>query len=71
MSRGDEDLYKAAEQGDAEAQFALGQMYEKGVDGGGDDAEAAHWYFMAAEQGHAVVQPWLYVCQRPGRAERL
>ena len=39
---------KAAEQGHADAQFTLGQMYFAGD----DHAEASTWYRRAAEQGH-------------------
>ena len=42
---------RAAEQGDAAAQFNLGRMYESI-----DLAEAAKWYRLAAEQGHAGAQ---------------
>ena len=46
-----------AEQGDAEAQFTLGVLYNRG-DGGlpKDMIEAVHWYRKAAEQGHVVAQ---------------
>lgn len=37
---------KAAEQGDADAQYRLGECYAK------DEAEALKWYHKAAEQGH-------------------
>ena len=48
-----EQTKKAAEQGDASAQYNLGLHY---VDGRGvtkDDAEAVRWYRKAAEQGNA------------------
>ena len=45
-----------AEQGDAEAQFSLGLMYDKGEGVPQDYAEAARWYRRAAEQGDAVAQ---------------
>lgn len=49
---------RAAEQGDAEAQYQLGESYRKGT---GKDIsrsfkEAARWYGLAAEQGHAEAQ---------------
>ena len=47
---------KAAEQGDAIAQFNLGVMYDTGEGVPEDNAGAAHWYRQAAEQGHAVAQ---------------
>lgn len=45
-----------AEQGDAEAQFTLGQMYAKGQVVKRDYAQARQWYQKAAEQGHADAQ---------------
>ena len=39
-----------AEQGDAEAQYNLGLMYSNGVGIAPDDAEAMHWFRLAAEQ---------------------
>ena len=47
---------KAAEQGDAEAQFNLGIMYHNGQGVPQDHAEAARWYRKAAEQGDADAQ---------------
>ena len=53
-----DEVRKAAEQGNAEAQFYLGFYYEQGVGVGvtKDLAEAAKWYRKAAEQGHAIAQ---------------
>jgi hypothetical protein len=45
-----------AEQGDAEAQFDLGVLYESGQGVLRNDAEAIKWYRKAAEQGDAVAQ---------------
>src|SRR5262245_31866526 len=47
----------AAEQGDAEAQFQLGLIFEKG-DGVAplDLAKAVKWFRKAAQQGHAAAQ---------------
>ena len=42
----------SAEQGHAEAQYKLGEMYRYE----GDLAEAVKWYRMAAEKGHAGAQ---------------
>jgi len=42
---------KAAEQGDAMAQFNLGVMYDEGQGVARDDAKAVEWYTKAAEQG--------------------
>ena len=44
---------RAAEDGNAQAQFLLAQRYERGVDGPADKARAAKWYARAAAQGHA------------------
>lgn len=52
-----EDLIFKAEQGDAEAQFALGKRYFYGNrDVSQDDEQAFYWYRKAAEQGHASAQ---------------
>jgi hypothetical protein len=47
---------QAAEQGDADAQFRLGYMYEVGDGVPEDDTEATKWWFKAAEQGHVEAQ---------------
>ncbi len=49
-------LRSSAEQGDQEAQFDLGLMYDLGDGVPEDDAEAVRWYRLAAEQGHAPAQ---------------
>ena len=49
----DEDL---ADQGDAEASFRLGLRSAIGQDVLQDDAEAARWFRLAADQGHAEAQ---------------
>ena len=45
-----------ADQGDAFAQFGLGEMYSRGQGVAQDDAEALKWYRKAADQGDAVGQ---------------
>jgi TPR repeat protein len=45
-------IQKSADQGDAEAQAALGYMYAKGQGVPQDNAEAVHWYSKAADQGN-------------------
>ncbi len=45
-----------AEQGDANAQFNLGSMYEYGDGVPQDDTEAVRWYRLAAAQGYAYAQ---------------
>jgi hypothetical protein len=43
---------KAAERGDAEAQYRLGSCYQEGFGVQQDDAEAAKWHRKATEQGY-------------------
>jgi TPR repeat protein len=50
------DICKAAEQGDAEAQFNLGLIYNNSEGVPRDDVEALKWFLEAAEQGHAEAQ---------------
>ena len=45
-----------AEKGDAEAQYKLGFMYERGQGVLKNDREAVKWFRNAAEQGHARAQ---------------
>ena len=45
-----------AEQGDADAQYNLGVMYEKGRGVPQDDKIALKWFTLAAEQGYARAQ---------------
>ena len=56
-----------AEQGDADAQFNLGVMYDKGQGVPQDDAQARDWYLLAADQGHALAQAKLGLVYREGR----
>ncbi|MFO7989486.1 MAG: tetratricopeptide repeat protein [Thermodesulfobacteriota bacterium] len=53
-----EDVVKMAEQGDAAAQYKLGEIYAKGYedDVPQDYKKAAYWYKKAAEQGYADAQ---------------
>jgi TPR repeat protein len=51
---------RAAEQGYAEAKYALGVMYGNGQGVARNNAEAVKWYFMAAEQGHEKAQGELH-----------
>ena len=57
---------KAAEQGNADAQFNLGQMYDQGKGVKQDYAKAVAWYGKAAEQGDAYAQYNLGVAYREG-----
>jgi TPR repeat protein len=50
------ELRAQAEQGDAEAQYNLGFMYEKGQGVPQDDTEAVRWLRLAAEQGDVQAQ---------------
>jgi uncharacterized protein len=45
-----------AEQGDADAQFNLGVMYDEGEGVPQDDKEAVKWWRLSAEQGDASSQ---------------
>ena len=51
-----ESLRQRAEQGDASAQFSLGNAYNNGQGVPQDDAPAVSWYRKAAEQGEANAQ---------------
>ena len=57
----------AAEQGDAQAQFELGVMYDEGQGVAQDYEEAARWFRLAAEQGHALAQNNLGVVYGKGQ----
>jgi hypothetical protein len=53
----DPEIQRAAEQGNAEAQCRLGDMYYEGrYDAPRDEKKAVYWYRMAAEQGDADAQ---------------
>jgi len=54
-----EKLRKAAEQGDAEAQFKLGNSYFTGQGETRDYAKAIEWFGKAAEQGHVEAKGML------------
>ena len=57
---------KAAEQGDAKAQYNLGVCYANGDGVQKDLTQAVFWYRKAAEQGHAEAQYNLGVCYYNG-----
>ena len=57
---------KGAECEDAQAQFVLGLMYDKGEGVARDAAAAAKWFRRAAEQGHAQAQYNLGVAYHQG-----
>jgi len=50
-----------AEQGDAGAQFNLGQMYAGGEGGPKDYKAAFKWFLRSAEQGRGPIQGWSQV----------
>ena len=50
------DLFAAAEGGDANAQYRLGDLYSVGISVPRDNTEAVQWYHAAAKQGHADAQ---------------
>ena len=60
-------LRARAEQGDAEAQYDLGVMYDNGRGVPQDDAEAVRWYRLAADQGEALAQKDLGIMCGNGR----
>ena len=61
---------KAADQGDADAQFCLGVMYYNGNGVKQDYAEAVRWYFKAAEQGHEEAKKWTLLAKEKLRKHR-
>ena len=61
------ELRPLAKQGDAQAQYTLGAMYEKGQGVAQDDTQALKWYRKAAEQGHAQAQFLLGLMHEKGQ----
>jgi len=57
---------RAAERGDADAQYSLGLDYQQGFDVAQDEAEAVKWFRKAAEQNYAAAQYNLGLCYREG-----
>lgn len=53
------ECLQLAKQGDANAQYALGVMYNEGGEAPKDHAQAVHWFRKSAEQGHAEAQAGL------------
>lgn len=64
--KGVELLRRAAEQGNADAQYNLGDCYYYGEGVAQDYAQAVYWYRQAAEQGNAWAQYNLGVCYAEG-----
>ena len=65
-----QETLQAAEQGVAEAQNNLGNMYANGQGVCQDYAEAVQWYRNAAEQGHAQAQNNLGLMYANGQGVR-
>lgn len=61
---------KLAQDGNAEAQFRYGWLWELGLGTKKNPAEAAHWYGLAALQGHAKAQYNLGILLLEGRGVR-
>ena len=61
-----QDLTPLAEQGDADAQYNLGEMYYFGTGVPQDYQTALEWFKLAAEQGHADAQYILGVLYHNG-----
>lgn len=57
-----QSLQLAAMNGDAQAQYNLGNCFYKGQGVMKDEKQAVHWYRSAAEQGHALAQVYLGAC---------
>ncbi|WP_429952364.1 tetratricopeptide repeat protein [Aeromonas veronii] len=60
-------LLKAAEQGDSDAQFNLGSIYDEGKGVEQNDSTAIEWYSKAAEQGYTDAQFNLGLMYEAGR----
>ena len=61
------EFIKAADQGDAAAQYRLGILYHNGQGVPQDYAQAATWYRKAADQGNALAQSNLGVLYDNGQ----
>jgi uncharacterized protein len=62
---------KAADQGDAVAEFLLGNQYANAKGVLQDYSGAMFWFHRAAEQGYPVAKLYLGVIRRPRRAAGL
>ena len=61
-----ENFRKAAEQGNAEAQYYLGSCFLNGTGTARNPQEAARWFAKAAEQKLPAAQMWLGICYQKG-----
>jgi len=59
VAKSEVELIKAAEQGNVEAQYKLGRMFDNGWYGTQSNRKAEKWYRKAAEQGNALAQYYL------------
>ena len=64
------ELARVAEQGHAIAQYYLGYMFSTGDGLPRDDAEAIHWFRLAAERGHTSAQERLREYQDTNNPDR-
>jgi hypothetical protein len=62
-----DELRAKAEEGDADAQYSLGMIYEEGAGVEKDEKAAAQWYEKAAAQGHTPARTKLAVLYSQGR----
>jgi TPR repeat protein len=67
LSKAFEEFRAAAEKGDANCQFNLALMYEKGIGVAKDEKQAVVWYRKSAEQGNSNAQFNLGVLYENGR----
>lgn len=51
-----QEFIKAAQKGDADAQFRIGSCYSKGAGVKQDDEKAVYWWHKSARQGHSISQ---------------
>lgn len=58
----------AAKHGDADGQYYLGVMYDRGQGVKKNETEATEWYLLSAQQGHADAQSMLGDCYAFGRS---
>ncbi|MDX8396129.1 MAG: tetratricopeptide repeat protein, partial [Mariprofundaceae bacterium] len=62
---------KSARESNAEGQFQLGSLYQKGLGADRDDEQAVRWFRLAAKQGHAKAQYQLATHLEYGRGVSL
>jgi len=62
-----QEIISKAKQGEADAQYHLGSMYNSGEGIPHDDEQAVQWYRKAAEQGHVGAQYNLALMYKHGQ----